>query len=133
LKRGKSVFARGHVVQGTGKKLVALLRPPEFIGKYARLLRRRKTRFRIDSDIPDLVAEVTVDPFPLYPIGSGWIGVIGLVDCSQRNVTGGAIAGMIRIVESQSGAVIRFLWIRRQRDKSAAARALIARERAAAS
>jgi hypothetical protein len=117
LKLGICILARGDVIQRTGKELMSLERPPEFVGKHSGSFGKRKPRGRIEDDIPDFVAEVAVDAFRSDSPDKDGIGIEGIIDRSHGGMAGGAVAGMVRIVEFVPRSVIGQFRIRRKRNK----------------
>jgi hypothetical protein len=117
LKLRIGVLARRDVVQGPGKELMSLERPPEFVGKHSCSFGKRKSCGRIEDDIPDFVAEIAVNAFRSYSLDKGRIGYEGIIDRSHGSMTGGAVAGMVRIVEFVPRSVVGQFRIRAKRNK----------------
>jgi hypothetical protein len=132
LKLGIGVLARGDVVQRPGKELMPLERSPEFEGKDSGSFGKRKSCDRIETDIPDFVAEVAGDAFGFDSLDRNRIGIIGRMDPCRGNVAGATVAGMVRIIESVPRSIIGLLRIRGKRNKLAVGCAPIAGIRAPA-
>jgi hypothetical protein len=117
LKIGICVLTWGNVIQRPGKELMSLERPPEFVGKHSGSFGKRKPCGRIEDDIPDFVAEVAVDTFRSDSLDKDRIGIEGIIDRSCGSMAGGAVAGMVRIVEFVPRSIVGQLSIRGKRNK----------------
>ena len=112
LNFGICVLTRGNIVQGPGKELMPLNRSPEFVGKYAGFVGKRKPCDGIEMDVPDFVTEVAIDAFGFDSLDRIRINTKRPIDRRRGNMTGAAVAGGVRIIESVPRSVIGLIRIR---------------------
>ena len=130
LKRRVRVLPRRHIVEWTNKQLVSRPRSQEVERKHAWRVGKRQASSGIDSDPPDLVAEIAADPFRPELTGRGRIGAVRRLDCSHWHVARGAVAGGVGEVESVTGAEVGIFRVWPDRRRPILATHAVTRDRA---
>jgi len=118
LEGGVGIFSGGNIVEGSDKKLMVVGWASKCIRQYTRHIGQWQARNRVETHIPNFVAEIAGDSLSRYARHCCWVNPISIVDGGEGRVAGGAIAVCVGEIQFIAGTIIGLFGVGAQGEKA---------------